>query len=160
MSAKAGPTAPQAPHDFNYSPDSIAKVTAVAIERTRKLEDAIGSLKPQDCTFQNVVLPLALDEAAFASETDPAAFMQSVSTNKLVRDAATEATMKISDFSIEVMAHRKYSVTHLAKAFVLFKIPVIHAEGYLHSSAERPTEYSSQLTGSRVGQTAGEDAAR
>ncbi|CAD6580150.1 MAG: hypothetical protein CYPHOPRED_001143 [Cyphobasidiales sp. Tagirdzhanova-0007] len=101
MSAKAGPTAPQAPHDFNYSPDSIAKVTAVAIERTRKLEDAIGSLKPQDCTFQNVVLPLALDEAAFASETDPAAFMQSVSTNKLVRDAATEATMKISDFSIE-----------------------------------------------------------
>lgn len=27
--------------------------------------------------------------------------MQSVSTDKLVRDAATEATMKISDFSIE-----------------------------------------------------------
>ena len=98
----AAPIPPQPPHDFQYTADSIHIVTQTAIERTRKLEDAIATLKSEDCTFESVVLPLALDEAAFDSITDPASFMQSVSTHKLIRDAATEATMKLSDFSIEV----------------------------------------------------------
>lgn len=102
MASKAGPAPPQAPNDFSYDASAITETVKAAIERTRSLEDGIGSLKPEDCTFETVVKPLALDEAVLDTQTDPACFMQSVSTNKLVRDAATEATMKLSDFGIEV----------------------------------------------------------
>jgi metallopeptidase MepB len=102
MSSASGPTPPQPPHDFSYNPSRVSDAIKTAIERTRKLEDEIAALKPEDCTFDSVVKPLALDEAVMDTQTDPAGFMQSVSKDKLVRDAATEASMKLSDFGIEV----------------------------------------------------------
>lgn len=70
MSDLKAPTPPQAPHSFDYTPEAIKDITSKAIERTRKLEDGIAALKPEDCTFETVVLPLALDEARFDTGTD------------------------------------------------------------------------------------------
>lgn len=84
------------PHDFRYTAQSIAELTDRLIDKARKVEDKVATLKPEECTFESVVLPLSHDEDAFESASDPAIFMQSVSTDKSVRDAATEASKKIS----------------------------------------------------------------
>lgn len=101
MAKRTSPVPPQAPNDFVYTPDDINRIVDTAIARSRKLEDEIAALKPQECTFDSVVRRLALDEGLFDTETDPATFMQSVSTQKAVRDAANDATQRISDFAIE-----------------------------------------------------------
>lgn len=84
------------PHNFHYTASSIAELTDKLIEKSRKVEDKVAGLKQEDCTFESVVLPLAYDEVAFETASDPAIFMQSVSTEKPVRDAATDASKKIS----------------------------------------------------------------
>ena len=90
------PPLPQAPHNFHHTPEDILAIADGVIARNRALEDRIGALKPEECTFDSVVRPLALDEGAFDTESDPACFLSSVSTDKAVRDAATEATKRIS----------------------------------------------------------------
>lgn len=87
---------PVPPHDFHYTGESIAELTDKLIDKSRKTEDRVAKLKPEECTFESVLLPLSYDEDAFETASDPAIFMQSVSTDKAVRDAATEASRKIS----------------------------------------------------------------
>jgi Zn-dependent oligopeptidase len=84
------------PHDFHYTAETIAELADKYIDRNRKTEDKVAKLKPEDCTFDSVLLALSRDEEGFESAINPAIFMQSVSTDKAVRDAATEASKKIS----------------------------------------------------------------
>lgn len=143
MSSAAGPTPPQPPHDFSYNPSRVSDAIKNGIERTRKLEDQIAALKPEDCTFDSVVKPLALDEAVLDTETDPAGFMQSVSTDKLVRDAATEASMKLSDFGIEVCYKLSPSreILSLTPRPIRRTILVFYAQRYIRSTSRCATEY-------------------
>lgn len=79
-----------------YTAERITEVTTKHIEKSTKLEDKTATLKPEQCTFESVILPLAQDEVELDTVTDPALFMQSVSTEKDVRDAATENSKKLS----------------------------------------------------------------
>ena len=90
MASKTSPAPPQAPNNFIYTPSDIHKLTDTAIARSRKLEDEIAALKPEQCTFDSVVKRLALDEGQFDTETDPATFMQSVSTEKEVSQRSSD----------------------------------------------------------------------
>ncbi|KAL7009563.1 metalloendopeptidase [Cystobasidiomycetes sp. EMM_F5] len=102
MSSAEGPSPPQAAYAFaEITAESISKITQEAIARARTLEDRIGTLAASQCTFDAVVRPLALEEARMDVETDSVTFMQSVSTDKALRDAATQATKELSDFGIE-----------------------------------------------------------
>lgn len=101
MSQSTGPKPPQAPFDFTtLSPSVIIKTVSDAIAKSKALEDQVAALKADDCTFDSVVLPLALDEGDIDVQTDSATFMQSVSPDKLSRDAATESQKQLSDYSI------------------------------------------------------------
>lgn len=84
------------PHDFEYSAERITKIISTQINESNKLKDKIAKLKPEECTFASVVLPLALKETEVTTLTAPAIFMQSVSTEKAVRNAATSANKKLS----------------------------------------------------------------
>lgn len=61
----------------------------------------MGNIKPSDATFQNVMLPMAVDENEFGLESHILGFYQSVSTDQALRDSSTEADQLMDDFSIE-----------------------------------------------------------
>lgn len=56
---------------------------------------------PESATFENTVLPMALDENASTLSSRVIGFYQAVSTDKGLRDASTEAEKLMDEFSIE-----------------------------------------------------------
>ena len=54
---------PQAPPNFCHTSTSVMAGIRAIIDHTRKLQDEIvASIRPEDATFNNVLLPLAEDE--------------------------------------------------------------------------------------------------
>ncbi|MCJ1437835.1 hypothetical protein MMC27_007222 [Xylographa pallens] len=93
---------PQAPPVFVGTAASIVKDTETLIERSRSLQDQIvASVEPEHASFQDVVLPMAYNEASSSLESHILVFYQAVAAEKAVRDASTEADKLIDDFSIE-----------------------------------------------------------
>jgi hypothetical protein len=45
---------PQPPPVWNHSAEDIVRLTEEAIEKDRKVQDAVGKLDPKDCTFESV----------------------------------------------------------------------------------------------------------
>lgn len=93
---------PQPPPLFTGTPKSVTEDTKRIIERSRSLENKlVAEVKPQDATFEKVLLPMAYDENEGGLETHIIGFYQSVSTDQALRDASTEAEKLMDDFSIE-----------------------------------------------------------
>ncbi|MCJ1295346.1 hypothetical protein MMC34_006908 [Xylographa carneopallida] len=93
---------PQAPPVFIGTAASIVKDTERLIEKSRTLQDQIvASVQQEDASFENVVLPMAHNEASNSLESHILVFYQAVSAEKAIRDASTEADKLIDDFSIE-----------------------------------------------------------
>ena len=61
----------------------------------------MAEVKPEDASFENIMLPMAVDENQGALENHIIGFYQSVSTNQELRDASTKAEEMMDDFSIE-----------------------------------------------------------
>ena len=61
----------------------------------------MAEVKPENASFENTMLPLAVDENQGALENHIIGFYQSVSTNQELRDASTKAEEMMDDFSIE-----------------------------------------------------------
>ena len=91
---------PQAPPLFTASAESIVADTKKLIEKSRKVQDSIAS-DTESAAFNNVMLPMAMDENSLSLEAHILGFYQAVSTSKELRDASTEADKLFEDFSIE-----------------------------------------------------------
>ncbi|KAH8923278.1 Metalloprotease [Atractiella rhizophila] len=94
------PSPPQAPPRWNHSVDEIEKLASEVISKSTATLDKIASLKPEDCTFSSVVLPLAFDQAELESKLCPLDFYQNVSESEEIRDASTEVERKIRDHEL------------------------------------------------------------
>lgn len=102
MAPQAFKKPPQAPPVFTATPSSLIEDTKRIIDKYRGVQDKIvANIKPTDATFQNVMLPMAVDENEFGLESHILGFYQSVSTDQALRDSSTEADQLMDDFSIE-----------------------------------------------------------
>ncbi|KAL9053291.1 MAG: hypothetical protein Q9162_004842 [Coniocarpon cinnabarinum] len=91
---------PQPPPLFTATAESIVSDTKRLIDRSRKLQDDIAG-DTSAPTFNNVMLPMAMDENQMSLEAHILGFYQAVSKAKELRDASTEADKLFEDFSIE-----------------------------------------------------------
>lgn len=102
MAPQAFKNPPQAPPLFTGTPTSVIEDTKRIIDKARGVEDKIvAEVKPEEASFENVMLPMASDENEGALENHIIGFYQSVSTNQELRDASTKAEEMMDDFSIE-----------------------------------------------------------
>ena len=102
MAPQAFQNPPQAPPLFTGTPKSLIEATKRIIEKARGGEDkVVAEVKPEEASFENVMLPMASDENEGALENHIIGFYQSVSTNQELRDASTKAEEMMDDFSIE-----------------------------------------------------------
>ena len=102
MAPSAFKTPPQAPPLFTGTPSSVVEDTKKIIEKSRQIQDQIvADVKPDQATFEDVMLPMAYDENNCGLETHILGFYQAVSTDQALRDASTEADKLIDDFAIE-----------------------------------------------------------
>jgi len=65
------------------------------------MDKVVQDVKSESATFENTVLPMALDENESDLSSRVIAFYQAVSTDKGLRDASTEAEKLMDEFSIE-----------------------------------------------------------
>ncbi|GAM88336.1 hypothetical protein ANO11243_063690 [Dothideomycetidae sp. 11243] len=93
---------PQGPPVFTATPESLAADTKRLIDRSKKVQDDIvEKIKSSDASFNNVLLPMALDDNQMSIESHIIGFYQAVSTDSKLRDASTEAEKQMDDFGIE-----------------------------------------------------------
>ncbi|GAD95132.1 metallopeptidase MepB [Paecilomyces variotii No. 5] len=93
---------PQAPPLFKETPSSILDKTKALIEQTRNLQDQItNTVRPEEATFANTVLPLAQKENENAVEAHILRFYSAVSTDNKLRDASIKAENLLDSFSVE-----------------------------------------------------------
>jgi metallopeptidase MepB len=72
------------------------------ISTSKAIRDGIAKdVKPEDATFNTVVLPRARDDNTGALEAHRIGFYQAVSTDKALRDASSEAEKLMDDYGIE-----------------------------------------------------------
>lgn len=87
------PTPPTLPPKWIYTGDEI---TALADQAIKTTDDLLATIVgQQEKTFESVVRPLAIHNGETDKSVEPAVFMQYVSTDKAVRDAAVEADKKL-----------------------------------------------------------------
>ncbi|CAH3175310.1 unnamed protein product [Porites lobata] len=88
--------------NWNLSTEEILKRTDELIERSSKVYDAVGALKPEELTYENCLKALSDDTAEYHTAKSNLDFPQHVSTDKEIRTASTEADRKLSEFEVEV----------------------------------------------------------
>lgn len=63
------------PTDYNHlrldlSPEQISQHTKEITEKAKNIYDDIATLKPEECTFESVILPMARLDSWFGVETN------------------------------------------------------------------------------------------
>jgi metallopeptidase MepB len=93
---------PQAPPSFNVTPESLIANANKLIDICQNIIDKIvEDVKPKTATFENTVLLIALDENESCLSLKVIKFYKSVSTNKGLCDASTDAKKLIEEFLIK-----------------------------------------------------------
>ncbi|KAK4705328.1 DNA-directed RNA polymerase III subunit RPC6, partial [Phenoliferia sp. Uapishka_3] len=95
------PTAPVQPPNWTYTPENVDAAVEGTIDKTKALLDAIVALPANQRTFDTVFRQLALREGEAAKESEPAIFLQYVSTDEAIRDRSVAGDKKIQDFDLE-----------------------------------------------------------
>jgi metallopeptidase MepB len=80
---------PQTPPNFNHTPASVLAGIYSILGHTRKLQDEIAAnFRPEDATFNNVILPLAKDDNHTIALKKLFKFFSSTSTSEELRNAS------------------------------------------------------------------------
>ncbi|TDL22641.1 Metalloprotease [Rickenella mellea] len=103
----------QPPPTWKHSATDIVSLTKAGIEKNREVHDSVAALSPADCNFTSVYVALASTEAELKN-LEPLLFYKNVSTEKDIRDAATEADNLVKNFSVE--AEMRLDVFNAKKA--------------------------------------------
>ncbi|KDE06349.1 hypothetical protein MVLG_03259 [Microbotryum lychnidis-dioicae p1A1 Lamole] len=104
MSTTSYPTPPVSPPQWSrYTPSYITQVLNDQINQTKSSLDQIGSLKPEDCTFDSTIRRMQFEDGETSRVLEPALFLQYVAGEKEVRDKSVEADKKFQDFALEAM---------------------------------------------------------
>ncbi|KAK6188206.1 hypothetical protein SNE40_004436 [Patella caerulea] len=82
--------------------DRIKSESKELIDVTKKIYDKIGSLKPSDVNFKNVIKALADNDCWYAVKRNNIDFLQHVSPDKTLRDVSMEADKTLSEFDVEM----------------------------------------------------------
>jgi metallopeptidase MepB len=94
-------TPPQAVPRWNHSAEEILSLAKQAVANERALQDKVGALSPDNCSFPSVFVALADGETVLDSIAEPLSFYQNVSPSKELRDASNEAESLVRDFGVE-----------------------------------------------------------
>jgi len=110
MASEASPSKPAGVYsDYDYrklSGEDVSKSADQLIEDCRKVYDGVGSVKPDDVTFANILKPLLDVDRDSYTRGVALQLAGMVALDKEVRDASCEAEKKMDEFSVE-MAMRK-----------------------------------------------------
>ncbi|KAI9017893.1 hypothetical protein CLU79DRAFT_762149 [Phycomyces nitens] len=103
--------APPPSLDFSISDDQVSSIIDAVIEQELATNNAIASLKPEELTYESVVVPLARIENSLSGPSQLASSLSQFSPDPAVREASVEAEKKYEEFSIEqTMRHDLYAV--------------------------------------------------
>jgi len=107
VSTIANPSAP-AILRWDYTPDELRKLTEKLIEDGKLIDKKIEEVPDDECSFETVIVPIGRDtEDEYEPLTNNIDFFQHISTDKDVRDASAECSLKIQEFGIERTMNRK-----------------------------------------------------
>ena len=87
--------------NLNLGAAEILSECRKCIEDTRAEYDRISSIPKEECTFESVMRPWALNEARFATECASYLFPGNVSPSAEICEAADEANQIVQEFDIE-----------------------------------------------------------
>jgi metallopeptidase MepB len=106
---------PQAPPSFKATPESLIIDAKKLNDIHRNMMDKmVEDVKFETATFENTVLPMALNKNESDLLSRVIGFYQAVSTDKGLRDASTEAGKLMNEFSIE--AYMREDIYQLVEA--------------------------------------------
>ena len=93
---------PQLPIDFSATPSSLINGMEALVATWRELEDkVVAEIRPEDATFQNVLLPLIHLENRLWAEKRRIWFSASTSTDNELREAANKAIQIMRDGEVD-----------------------------------------------------------
>ncbi|PIK41798.1 putative thimet oligopeptidase-like [Apostichopus japonicus] len=87
---------------WDLSPADIKSKVEDLIKSSKKVYDAVGSLKDDELTYDKTLQALAENDRNYSVHRNMLDFPQHVSPSKEARDASTEADKKLSDFDVEM----------------------------------------------------------
>ncbi|KAK9816736.1 hypothetical protein WJX72_004381 [[Myrmecia] bisecta] len=99
---------------FNLTPDQILSLAGSLIERSRAVYDAVAKAVDNP-TWETTLGALAEDDARFSVVESMCTFPKDVSSDKAIRNAATEAASKLSAYGVE--AGSRHDVYLAVQAF-------------------------------------------
>jgi metallopeptidase MepB len=95
---------PQAPPNFNYTPASTLTSIRAIIDHSHKLQDElVAKVRPEDATFDNVLLPLAEDENRTIALKKLFKFFSSTSTSEGLRNASNVCDALVTEFESQTL---------------------------------------------------------
>ncbi|EME81100.1 uncharacterized protein MYCFIDRAFT_56028 [Pseudocercospora fijiensis CIRAD86] len=89
---------PQPPRLFNVTVDSIAKLAdRIAAEETSIFKESIKNFKPENATFENMLLPYLQHESQQDADVAPLYMLPSVGVDDTLAKACRNASVKMDD---------------------------------------------------------------
>ncbi|KAI8980973.1 hypothetical protein BDB01DRAFT_724374 [Pilobolus umbonatus] len=103
--------APAPSLDFSITAEQVEQLTDEIIAEELAINNEVASLKPEQITYENVVVRLARMENELAGKAQLVSSLSQISPDAAVREASVAAETKYDQFSIEqVMRHDLYTV--------------------------------------------------
>ncbi|CAO3679345.1 unnamed protein product [Rhizopus stolonifer] len=97
--------------DFGISAEQVSQITDQVIADELAINDQIANLKPEEQTYENIVVPLARASNELSGKAQLVSSLSQFSPDAAIREASVEAETKVDQFSIEQsMRHDIYSV--------------------------------------------------
>ncbi|ORZ14078.1 hypothetical protein BCR42DRAFT_330030 [Absidia repens] len=103
--------APPPSLDFTINAEDIYRINQEIMDEDLLVNDALAALKPEEQTYENIVVPLVNIENSLAGKISLLASLSQISPDASIRDASVAAEKKYEDFSIDQgMRHDLYMV--------------------------------------------------
>ncbi|KAI9476392.1 MAG: hypothetical protein EXX96DRAFT_540918 [Benjaminiella poitrasii] len=104
-------TAPSPALDFSINAEQVEKLTNEIIEQELAVNDKVASLKSEEQTYENIVVPLARAENELSGKAQLVSSLSQFSPDAAIREASVAAETKYDQFSIDQsMRHDLYTV--------------------------------------------------
>ncbi|KAL4213935.1 hypothetical protein AB4K20DRAFT_1889169 [Rhizopus microsporus] len=104
-------TAPPPALDFGITAEQVAQITDEIIAAELAVNDQVAALKPEEQTYENIVVPLARISNELSGKAQLVSSLSQFSPDAAIREASVEAETKVDQFYIEQsMRHDLYTV--------------------------------------------------